>query len=591
MSVGEMIKRKVKRRLVISGSVSLGAIVLGVVGAFGLIMILAGGISAAVSSLVPDWFNKGVQAPGLSEIGANEVPAQYIPIYQRAGEIYKVPWTVLAAVHRIETTFSTDPRMVSSVGAIGHMQFMPRTWIGWSYPGTRLGDADIPDDVLTDPAQIAKYGGYGTDANGDGKADPWDVEDAIYSAAKYLAANGGSPFDIQKALYAYNKSHEYFLNVTGYVDLYTTGGYKVVMGDENTSGSTHVGGSLPYQEISMEWMANIGWTINGTSKNGLNAELKKQVQERGIGIPHAMIYVLVMTKDQRNDEKSAREFAKTLSPREMKVNKVEKTITTVRTTKDGATSTSVKKEELLFITTVRTYKGVYHYQVGYQESEDTSGTSDGGSVRTITRSPILAKTDLEEDDTIVKEALKAAHLTGKQALKDYYVLVKLVDNTFSDSNLPLDQEIIIGESGNYAPGQLQWVVPGFYTLSSLFGSRTDPVTGAKGAMHNGMDIPAPIGTPVVAADNGIVDIAVKNHAKAGNYVVINHENGLKTRYLHMNKLLVRQGQMVKRGQVIGQVGNTGKSTGPHMHTEVLVNDKPVDPLPYYRTQKGGAVND
>ncbi|MGP3788206.1 peptidoglycan DD-metalloendopeptidase family protein [Paenibacillus sp. 1A_MP2] len=593
MSVNNMLKQKVKKRLIISGLGSIGTVVLVVVGGFLLLMILAGGIGAAVNSLVPDWFNKGIEAPGLSEIGVNEVPAQYIPIYQRAAEAYNVPWTLLAAVHRVETVFSTDKRMISSVGAIGHMQFMPRTWIGWSYPGTRLGDADIPDDVLTDPAQIAHYGGYGTDANGDGKADPWDIEDAIFTAAKYLSANGGSPFDMQKALYAYNKSNEYYLEVTGFVDLYTDGGYELVMGDVESPGSTHVGvgGSLPYQEISREWMDGIGWSLDGANKIGLNAELKKQVEERGIGIPHAMIYVLVMTKDQRNNEKSAREFAAALAPRDMEVIQVEKTITTKKTNKDGKTSTSVKKEKLLFIQSIRTYKGVYRYQVGYQENEETSDSGNGGSTTIITKNPILAKTDLEEDDSIVKGALKTAHLTGKQAMEDFYVLVKLVDPTFSDSNLPLDQEIIIGENGSYATGQLQWVVPGFYTLSSLFGSRTDPVTGAKGAMHNGMDIPAPIGTPVVAADNGVVESAVQNHAKAGNFVVINHGNGMKTRYLHMNKLLVRQGQMVKRGQVIGQVGNTGKSTGPHMHTEVLLNDTAVDPLPYYRTQKGGPADD
>ncbi|MFP3471814.1 lytic murein transglycosylase, partial [Micrococcus sp. SIMBA_144] len=86
-----------------------------------------------------------------------------------------------------------------------HTQFMPLTWLGWNYPGgDRLGNASIPDSILHDPAMIKKYGGYGVDANGDGKADPYDLEDAIFSTANYLSANGASKGDIEGAVYAYN---------------------------------------------------------------------------------------------------------------------------------------------------------------------------------------------------------------------------------------------------------------------------------------------------------------------------------------------------------------------------------------------------
>lgn len=137
------------------------------------------------------------------------VPPQFMPYYRSAEEKYGIPWYVLAAIHHTETTFSTHPSMTSSVGAVGHMQFMPLTWIGWAYPGgTRLGNASIPDHILTDPAQIAKYGGYGTDGNGDGRADPWDVEDAIHSAAKYLKASGYLQ-NPRQGVRAYNHSDAY----------------------------------------------------------------------------------------------------------------------------------------------------------------------------------------------------------------------------------------------------------------------------------------------------------------------------------------------------------------------------------------------
>lgn len=159
----------------------------------------------------------------ITEFGKNEIPAAYIPIYEAAAEKYGVPWNLLAAHHRVETRFSTLEVMISPVGAIGHMQFMPLTWIGWSYGGTRLGDANIPESVLTDPDQIKKHGGYGTDGNGDGKADPWDLEDAIHTAAKYLAKNGAADGRIRDAVFAYNHSEKYVSEVLSFADQYVSG--------------------------------------------------------------------------------------------------------------------------------------------------------------------------------------------------------------------------------------------------------------------------------------------------------------------------------------------------------------------------------
>ncbi|MFI8687174.1 lytic transglycosylase domain-containing protein [Rossellomorea sp. NPDC077527] len=163
--------------------------------------------------------NIGDQSYNLSSIGKEEIPAQYIPIYKAAQEKYGVPWYLLAAHHRVETKFSTMKTLVSPAGAEGHMQFMPCTFVGWSHPScSGLGEGNIPSDQKTDPAIIKKYGGYGVDANGDGKADPFQIEDAIFSAANYLARNGAADGNIEQAVFAYNHSEQYVEDVLYYAD-------------------------------------------------------------------------------------------------------------------------------------------------------------------------------------------------------------------------------------------------------------------------------------------------------------------------------------------------------------------------------------
>ncbi|PRA81613.1 peptidase [Peribacillus simplex] len=161
----------------------------------------------------------------LSEIGKNEIPADYIPIYKAAAEKYDVPWTLIASIHRIETKFSTIKTMVSPVGAAGPYQFMPCTFVGWGHPScSGVGKGNISDNERSDPAVIKKYGGYGVDGNGDGKADMWNLEDAAFSAANYLSASGASSGEFQKAIFAYNRADWYVDEVMEYMNLYAAGG-------------------------------------------------------------------------------------------------------------------------------------------------------------------------------------------------------------------------------------------------------------------------------------------------------------------------------------------------------------------------------
>lgn len=122
-----------------------------------------------------------------------------------------------------------------------------------------------------------------------------------------------------------------------------------------------------------------------------------------------------------------------------------------------------------------------------------------------------------------------------------------------------------------------WLKPVTARISSGFGYRTDPKTGKKGAFHNGIDLPVPVGTPIKAPMDGVVSL-VNSGGDGGNQIVIRHTNGYFTGYAHLSKQLVKKGDKVKRGDVIGLSGNTGKSTGPHLHlTMTEPSGAKVDP--------------
>lgn len=122
------------------------------------------------------------------------------------------------------------------------------------------------------------------------------------------------------------------------------------------------------------------------------------------------------------------------------------------------------------------------------------------------------------------------------------------------------------------------LVPTQGLISSTFGARTNPFTDLPD-FHEGLDISADIGTPVVATADGVVTFA-GFRGNFGRVVEIAHEYGFSTVFGHLDQILVNQDQHVHRGQRIGLVGNSGNSTGPHLHYEVHVNDQPVNPKPY-----------
>ena len=119
-----------------------------------------------------------------------------------------------------------------------------------------------------------------------------------------------------------------------------------------------------------------------------------------------------------------------------------------------------------------------------------------------------------------------------------------------------------------------------YKLSSTFGYRSDPFSG-RSTMHKGVDFSMKPGNPIYATGDGVVESVSFEFFGYGNSVLIDHGFGYKTRYAHLKSIGVVEGMPVKRGECIGQSGNTGKSSGPHLHYEVIYKGRPVNPYNYY----------
>lgn len=144
---------------------------------------------------------------------------------------------------------------------------------------------------------------------------------------------------------------------------------------------------------------------------------------------------------------------------------------------------------------------------------------------------------------------------------------------------PVTDRLPVAPNANAALANTPSIWPVVGPLRSGFGGRSDPFGGSSFEFHKGQDISAPWGTPVVATANGIVVIAgwLRGY---GWVVYVDHGNGLSTRYGHLSRIDVAVGQTLKRGEQLGLVGSTGRSTGPHLHYEVRINGQAINPIPY-----------
>jgi murein DD-endopeptidase MepM/ murein hydrolase activator NlpD len=173
--------------------------------------------------------------------------------------------------------------------------------------------------------------------------------------------------------------------------------------------------------------------------------------------------------------------------------------------------------------------------------------------------------------------IPSASLTGEISYKDFQSRLAEISRVLDDRADKLGVLDSVLMDDRLAAKAIPTTMPvetGYY--SSNFGYRIDPFTG-KSAFHTGVDfMSAALGSPILAAAGGVV-AAAERHSEYGNMVDINHDNGLTTRYAHLSRINVKVGDVVLKGQKVGELGQTGRATGPHLHFEVRENSVPINP--------------
>ena len=205
----------------------------------------------------------------------------------------------------------------------------------------------------------------------------------------------------------------------------------------------------------------------------------------------------------------------------------------------------------------------------YRSIFERNPVPDSTRAKLIEKQKELDKVSVMNDDALGKEI--AAQLNNIDArityqFGSYNDIEKLIKNQGAKlASIPAIQPVSNKDLDRIASG---------------FGMRIDPVYGTP-KMHKGLDFTAQQGTPIYATGDGTVSFAGFDEGGYGNHVIINHGYGYETLYGHMVRIKARAGQKLKRGEVIGWVGSTGKSTGPHCHYEVHVDGNPVDPVYFF----------
>ena len=183
-------------------------------------------------------------------------------------------------------------------------------------------------------------------------------------------------------------------------------------------------------------------------------------------------------------------------------------------------------------------------------------------------------------DPIEKQS-RQSHFIETRSAKDYLTLAIRIDKSLDDTALQEQSMTELWQLLSDRQSQLSStpsVKPAQGWISSLFGYRPNPFSG-RTVLHAGIDIAANVGTPIIAPASGVV-VSAGYDEGYGKVIDIDHGFGLSTRYAHCSQVFVKVGQRIQRFDVIGSVGNTGRSTGAHLHYEVRLNGIPRNPLMY-----------
>ena len=204
----------------------------------------------------------------------------------------------------------------------------------------------------------------------------------------------------------------------------------------------------------------------------------------------------------------------------------------------------------------------------YRSIFEANPLSDSARTKSIEKQKEIAKVNLLNENELGSEIAKTLNnITARVAYQfgSYASIEKLINNQETKmASIPAIQPLSNKQLTRIASG---------------FGMRIHPIYGIA-KMHNGLDFTAPQGTPIYATGDGVIREAGAGTG-TGNHVIINHGYGYETEYMHMVRIKTRTGKRVKRGEIIGWVGNTGASTGPHVHYEVHINGSPVDPVYFF----------
>jgi murein DD-endopeptidase MepM/ murein hydrolase activator NlpD len=249
-------------------------------------------------------------------------------------------------------------------------------------------------------------------------------------------------------------------------------------------------------------------------------------------------------------------------------------------TKKAAVKSNAKKAKKAAAARLNPVKGVLHKVKRGETLWDISSANNAEIQKVMKANHISSPNKLKIGQVIIlpgtgrQKAVQKAAGTSAHA-KSVKAKASHVSKTSSSIK---NSAARISLASRGTTGSLVWPLKGIIT--SYFGMRKDPIT-QKRALHDAIDIAAPIGTDIKAADDGVV-IFSSWKKSYGNYVKISHGNGVVTGYAHNSKILVSVGQHVSKGQIIAKLGTTGRSTGPHLDFGVIRNGIAVNPLMYLR---------